>query len=116
MRPADVPEIYLARIRAGDVRGLGALFAPDALFQGPAGVLGGREAIERFYAGVFQASSQQHQVGRTVVEGSRVVFELIPTDPPRPPHDPTIAIDLMEIDAAGLIEKFTVYLRPPPQA
>ena len=116
MTPADAPEIYLARVGAGDAQGLSDLFAEDGLFQGPSGVLRGREAIRAFYVDLFSRRVPQMRVGRTVIEGSRVVFEIIPVDVPRPEEDPTAAIDLLEIDPAGLIAKFTVYIRPPPQA
>jgi hypothetical protein len=109
--PAEVPEAYLSRIRAGDADGLRAMFAADAIFRGPAGLLRGRDAIHAFYVGVFSKRRPQMSVGRTVIEGSTVVFELIDRDGGRPPEDPTTALDLMELNDAGEIASFTVFHR-----
>jgi len=53
-------------------------------------------------------------VGRTVIEGRKVVFELIDRESAPDPADPATAIDLMELDEAGQIASFTVFMRRPP--
>jgi hypothetical protein len=114
MKPADVPETYLSLIRGGDPEPLSQLFALDAVFQGPLGLLKGREAIRQFYAGVFRNRVPQMVPGRIVIEGSKVVFELIDREAGRDAADPASAIDLMELNDAGEIQRFTVFLRPAP--
>jgi hypothetical protein len=115
MKPADVPETYLARVRDADARALSELFAEDAVFQGPYGqVIKGRKAIYDFYAGLFRERRPQMVVGRTVIEGSSVVFELVDSGGSRPANDAATAVDLMEIDGEGLISRITVFLRPAP--
>jgi ketosteroid isomerase-like protein len=51
LNPEDLARFFVARANAGDVDGLIALYAPDAVLAGPEGqVMIGTEAIRSFYA------------------------------------------------------------------
>lgn len=113
MKASELPEIYLDRVNGGDAGLLSELFAPGCVFCGPNGqVLKSRDAIREFYAMVFSAGRPNMAVGRKVIEGNRIVFELINRNMPANADDPAQAIDLIEIDGHGQITKFVVFTRP----
>ena len=110
-----MPEVYLARVNAGNAEHLSNLFATDAVFRNPFGqVLNGRAEIREFYEGIL-SSQLRFAVGRSVADGTQVAFELINLDQPCNENDPAMVLDLMEINDDGLIVSFTAFLRPRPQ-
>jgi steroid delta-isomerase len=71
---------YYHRVDAGDVPGLLALFAPDAVYRRPGyPPLVGRDALERFYREQRVIRAGCHSLAATVVQGDSVavhgVFE-----------------------------------------
>lgn len=54
LHPEDLARFFVVRANAGDVDGLVALYAPDAVLVGPQGqVMRGAEAIRGFYTSVL---------------------------------------------------------------
>lgn len=80
--PEDLARFFVVRANAGDIDGLVALYAPDAVLVGPAGeMIRGAEAIRGFYAGLlaarptFQAGDQRPAVrnGDLALTSTRLV-------------------------------------------
>ena len=114
--PAQMPEVYLARINAGDPVHVANLFATDAVHRGPDGLIReGRAAITEFYEGILGSGPRKLVVGRSVADSRRVAFELINVMQPCNEDDPATAVDLMDINENGEIQQFTVFSRPRPQ-
>lgn len=55
--PEDLTPLFLARANAGDVDGLVALYAPDAVLAAGEIVARGHEEIRRFYEGLLRKRS-----------------------------------------------------------
>jgi hypothetical protein len=114
--PAQIPEVYLARVNAGDAGRLTELFASDAVHRGPDGqVRKGRAAIQQFYEGIVGSGPRKLAVGRSVADGHRVAFELVNLLQLCNEDDPALAVDVMDINEDGQIQEFTVFSRPRPQ-
>ena len=113
--PAQMPEVYLVRVNAGDAEHVSNLFATDGVHRGPDGqIREGRAAIREFYEGIL-ASGTRIAVGRSVADSHRVAFELISLLQPCNEDDPALAVDVMDINEDGQIQEFTVFSRPRPQ-
>ncbi len=81
MNPNDLPKFFIERANAGDVDGLEALYAPEAVLISPEGqVLKGAGAIREFYAmlltfqQVFQPGDQRPAIrnGTIALTSSRL--------------------------------------------
>ena len=124
MAGCDVPQRYVALVRAGRYEDLAGLFAEDAVFHNPLGdVLRGRDAIGAFYTGFLtQLKPDVRGVRHVWDEAARVcVFELESRMSRSPDggwvNDPEAdyslsALDRMEINGEGLIQEMTVYMAP----
>lgn len=80
--PEDLARFFVVRANAGDVGGLVALYAPDAVLVGPAGqIISGAETIRGFYASLlagkptFQSGDQRSAVrnGDLALTSTRLV-------------------------------------------
>jgi ketosteroid isomerase-like protein len=116
-------EVFVAwheRARRGDVHGLLALYAPDALFESPlvpaifddlkSGVLRGHEAIGEFLAeGTRRRPNvlvRWHRSGECLCDGRTLFWEY----PRETPDGEQIDIaEVMEIDDHGLIRRHRIY-------
>ena len=113
--PAQMPSVYLARLIEGNAERVAELFAADGVHRGPDGqIRKGRVAIRKFYEGVLDEKPRKLAVGRSVTDSDSVAFELINLMEPCDKDDPAIAVDLMDINADGQIQKFTMFYRPRP--
>ncbi len=109
---AEIPGVYLARINMGDPERVTDLFADDAVHRGPDAVIRrGRVALLEFYGGIVGGGPLNMAVGKSVVEGNRVAFELVRLDDCND-EDPATAVDLIEVNDEGKIQDFTVFSRP----
>ena len=110
--PADIPGVYLARINMGDPERVTDLFADDAVHRGPDAVIRrGRAALLEFYGGIVGGGPLNMAVGKSVVEGNRVAFELVRLDD-CDDDDPATAVDLIIVNDENRIQDFTVFSRP----
>ena len=109
---ADIPGVYLARINMGDPERVTDLFADDAVHRGPDAVVRrGRAALLEFYGGIVGGGPLNMAVGKSVVEGNRVAFELVRVDDCND-EDRATAVDLIEVNEDNKIQDFTVFSRP----
>ena len=110
--PAEIPGVYLARINMGDPERVTDLFADDAVHRGPDAVVRrGRAALLEFYGGIVGGGPLNMAVGKSVVEGNRVAFELVRVDDCND-DDRATAVDLIEVNEDNKIQDFTVFSRP----
>jgi hypothetical protein len=112
--PRLVASTYLQRINSQDASGVAALFGRDAVFRGPNGeVLHGSEAIRAFYVALFARSRPALRLGRVLIDGRKIAFEVMGSRSPGGGEVGALAFDLLETDTDGLITDFTVFLRSP---
>jgi steroid Delta-isomerase len=102
-------EHYVAKVNAGDLEGLVALFAPDATLLHPAGRFQGHDAIRGFYSDNVLLHSPRITASSWVDADRSCVFEM----DARPLHGDAVshAIDHMTVDGDGRIERLAVYYR-----
>lgn len=104
-------ESYLVCVNARDLAGLSALFAPGALLLAAGGQrLSGRDAIGGFYEQTVLPAQPDVRAVRFVEQGDTCVMELEATTP----HAPGVTarmIDVVTVDAAGLIERLAIYMQ-----
>ena len=109
---AQIPDVYVARVNGGDAEHVTNLFADDAVHRGPdARIRKGRAAILEFYEGILANGPLEMAVGKSVADRQRVAFEMIRLQA-CDDADPAIAVDVMDINADGKIQDFTVFSRP----
>jgi steroid delta-isomerase len=104
----EAAERYVARVNAGDVDSLVALFAADATLVHPVGVFVGRAAIRGFYAANVLAFGPTVAATSWVEAGDICVFEM---EARVGDGDPQHAIDHLTVDAGGAIVRLAIYYR-----
>ena len=109
---AQIPDAYVARLNAGDAEHVTDLFADDAVHRGPdAQIRTGRAALLEFYERVLANGPLDMAVGKSVADGQRVAFELVSLQA-CDDADPATAVDIIDVNADGKIQDFTVFSRP----
>ena len=109
---AQIPDVYVARLNAGDAVRVTDLFADDAVHRGPDGVIRiGRAALLEFYESVLTNGALDMAVGKSATEGNSVIFELVSRQA-CDDADPATAVDVIEVNDDGKIQDFTVFYRP----
>ena len=108
---------YIDLINARRYDDIGDLFAAEAEFLAPTGdTLRGREAIRSFYSSALRRiAPEEVWVHSSVAEGNRCVIEIAARLPGEPPGSSHIVVDHFTVDAAGLVTRMAVYLRPAEQ-
>lgn len=68
--PAALPVLFEARLNAGDIDGVLALFAPDATMRTTTGaIISGRDALHREISGTIAAQGHLTNVPRNILGG-----------------------------------------------
>jgi aryl-alcohol dehydrogenase-like predicted oxidoreductase len=108
---------YVDLINARRYDEIGDLFAADGEFLAPTGeTLRGREAIRAFYSSALrQIAPEEVWVHSAVAEGNRCVIEISARLPGEPAGSSHVVVDHFTVDAAGLVTRLAVYLRPAEQ-
>ena len=109
---AQIPDAYVARLNEGDADRVTDLFADDAVHRGPDAVIRiGRAALLEFYERVLANGPLNMAVGKSVADDQRVAFELVSLTACND-ADPATAVDVIDVNADGKIQDFTVFSRP----
>jgi len=105
---------YIDLINARRYDEIGDLFAADGEFLAPTGeTLRGREPIRAFYSSALrQISPEEVWVHSAVSEGNCCVIEIAARLPGEPRGSSHVVVDHFTVDAAGLVTRMAVYLRP----
>lgn len=101
---------YVACINSKNLDGLLAIFADDAELLHPFGVFSGKEKLQEFYGGLVMLADTQLTVARESAENSICCIEVIGISP-QAPDKPQYAIDLFEVNEAGLVKNLSIYYR-----
>ena len=75
----------------------------------------GEAAIREFYEGILAGGPASLLWVGVLADSHRVAFELVNLLQPCNEDDPALAVDVMDINEDGQIQKFTVFSRPRPQ-
>jgi ketosteroid isomerase-like protein len=107
---------YVRRINRREYDSIADLFAPDAVFGSPLGTtIRGREAIGEFYRRQMPTLDPMIWITSTVTEGQSCVFEFEARFlASATPDQIVVAIDHFTVDDDGLLQQFTMYVRPDP--
>ncbi|MFT3965260.1 MAG: nuclear transport factor 2 family protein [Sphingobium sp.] len=109
MQPEHVAQNYFAAIRAKDIDGLIALYAPDASFTLPNGKrFEGVAAIREMHLGVFAAGSPTPTPLAMVVGPSSVAVEI---EARLPDGTARHTANFYHLDTDGRIARLSVYMR-----
>lgn len=101
---------YASAINAQDLDALIALFADDGELVHPFGVFAGRQKLAEFYGGLVMPAATKLTVTRTITEGNCCTLEVVGVSP-QAPDKPQYAVDIFEVDGAGLITSLRIYYR-----
>jgi steroid delta-isomerase len=108
----SIADAYVRAINAGDVDGVVALFAPEAVLRNPAGTFEGLEQIRSFYESVVIAGRARLTV-RSVTrnDDGTVTAELVATSPLGEPGNEINAVDDFVLDDDGHIRALDIVYR-----
>lgn len=101
---------YVECINSKDLETLMSLFAEDGKLVHPYGVFEGKDKLAEFYGGLVMVADTHLSIGRVAAEGCVCSIEVIGISP-QAPDKPQYAIDLFEVNDAGLVCELAIYYR-----
>lgn len=101
---------YVEAINGKQLEVLLDLFAGDGTLEHPFGHFAGRKALSDFYGGLVMLADTQLSIRSELAEGQACAVEVVAISP-QAPDKPQYALDLFEVNAAGKVQRLSIYYR-----
>ncbi len=101
---------YVEAINTKNLDQLLALFADNGELIYPFGVFSGKQKLAEFYGGLVMLADTTLTIARESAENTVCCIEVIGISP-QAPDKPQYAIDLFEVNEAGLVKNLSIYYR-----